>query len=76
MSKVKIEYGDENGWSRWVTPIQGYRFVCCDCGLSHEMEFRIDSMGHFNFRARRHQRSTAQLRRKPYPIEPVGKEMW
>lgn len=29
-------------WSEWKAPKHnGYRFVCCDCGLVHEMEFRV-----------------------------------
>ena len=51
-----------DGWSEWVHPAPGYRMICCDCGLSHEMEFRIVE-GEIVFRARRHARSTAQVRR-------------
>lgn len=29
------------GWSEWRRPMPGYRIACCDCGLVHEMEFRI-----------------------------------
>lgn len=31
----------EDGWCDWAAPIPGYRMMCCDCGLVHEMEFRI-----------------------------------
>lgn len=31
----------EDGWSAWRSPRPGYRMVCCDCGLVHEMQFRI-----------------------------------
>ncbi len=31
----------DDGWCDWIAPIPGYRFMCCDCGLVHEMEFRI-----------------------------------
>ena len=31
-----------NGWTDWVTPImQGYKMACCDCGLVHNVEFRV-----------------------------------
>lgn len=30
-----------DGWTEWVTPAQGYKMQCCDCGLVHEMEFRV-----------------------------------
>jgi hypothetical protein len=52
----------EGGWSEWVHPLPGYRLICCDCGLSHEMEFRVVA-NEVIFRARRHERSTAQVRR-------------
>lgn len=30
------------GFSRWIRPVMmGYKFGCCDCGLVHEMEFRV-----------------------------------
>lgn len=37
----KITGGTPDGWSDWQSPIQGYKMACCDCGLSHDMEFRI-----------------------------------
>jgi len=52
----------KDGWSAWVNPAPGYRMICCDCGLAHEMEFRV-VQGEVIFRARRHERSTAQIRR-------------
>lgn len=31
-----------NGWSEWVSPIMnGYKMQCCDCGLIHEVDFKI-----------------------------------
>jgi hypothetical protein len=60
--------------------MKGYRMICCDCGLSHTMEFRTlkvvkhVSAGVFNskrgkghrveFRVMRNERSTAAARRK------------
>lgn len=30
------------GWSDWQLPVmRGYRMACCDCGLVHELEFRV-----------------------------------
>lgn len=30
------------GFSRWINPImKGYLMKCCDCGLTHEFEFRV-----------------------------------
>lgn len=52
----------ETGFCEWVQPIrQGYRMSCCDCGLVHEMEFRIRK-GRAQFRARRHVRATSAMR--------------
>ena len=35
--KVKAD-----GWSVWVQPtMRGYQMKCCDCGLVHEVEFRV-----------------------------------
>lgn len=31
----------EDGWSKWIHPQPGYLMGCCDCGLVHEMEYRI-----------------------------------
>ena len=57
-----------------------HRLICCDCGLSHDMEFVVvrtrrkggktqmvalaPSGFAIQFRARRNERSTAQVRRK------------
>lgn len=53
----------EDGWTEWIHPLGGYRMACCDCGLAHDIEFRLDANNQLNFRARRNNRSTAQLRR-------------
>lgn len=42
MAKFKVEHETEGGWSRWVPPLhKGYKLACCDCGLVHNMEFRV-----------------------------------
>lgn len=61
--KYDIEVEGEDGWSDWVHPLEGYKIACCDCGLIHNMEFRIDDLGQVNFRASRNNRSTGQMRR-------------
>lgn len=31
-----------DGWSAWQNPtMTGYLMKCCDCGLVHEVEFRV-----------------------------------
>ena len=66
MKKYPEQEAGPDGWCEWVRPIMEtpYRFACCDCGLVHDLEFRVDplDMG-VDFRARRNNRSTGQLRR-------------
>ena len=55
------------GWGAWRSPIHGkgdrnFRHACCDCGLVHEMQFRIKE-GNVLFRVRRNKRATAAMRR-------------
>lgn len=39
--KVKVA-DPRTGWSEWEFPVmEGYRMGCCDCGLVHDMEFRV-----------------------------------
>ena len=48
--------------NEWVQPIKnGYKMCCCDCGLVHSMDFKIEK-GKVYFRARRNNRSTAMIR--------------
>lgn len=51
--RIKKEYAGKDGWSRWVQPVRrGYRMQCCDCGLIHLVDFRIE-LGRVQFRMRR-----------------------
>lgn len=51
----------------WVQPIRrGYRLRCCDCGLVHEVDFRVHR-GRAQFRVYRDNRATGQVRRKRTP---------
>ena len=53
---------NRQGWTRWVQPyMPQYLMACCDCGLVHEMRFRIVN-GRVQFRARRAPRYTARER--------------
>ena len=54
---------DEPGSNEWVQPIRkGYKMACCDCGLVHDLDFRVHNK-RIQFRARRNNRSTAMIRR-------------
>lgn len=47
----------------WVQPVeQGYKMACCDCGLVHNVEFRVYE-GRVQWRMFRNARSTAMVRR-------------
>ena len=49
--------------NKWIQPVRKrYLMMCCDCGLVHELDFRIDKK-HIQFRARRNERVTKVARR-------------
>jgi hypothetical protein len=59
----RYEVDSYNDWTEWVQPIeQGYKFCCCDCGLVHQMNFRIED-GRVQLQVKRDNRSTGQIRR-------------
>lgn len=48
----------------WMYPKRrGFRFMCCDCALIHEMDFKYEK-GKILLRAKRDNRATGQARRK------------
>jgi len=39
---IKHEVENEGDWSEWVNPnLEQYFMKCCDCGLVHEMQFKV-----------------------------------
>lgn len=54
----------DDGWSEWVHPLPGYKMSCCECGLVHNMQFKIVEKGRIIFRAQRNSRATAAVRRE------------
>ena len=56
--------------NEWIRPVRnGYRMACCDCGLVHELDFRVVRYGRGHkviFRARRNNRATAGMRRRKH----------
>jgi hypothetical protein len=39
---IKHEVENEGDWSEWVNPnAEQYFMKCCDCGLVHEMQFKV-----------------------------------
>ena len=72
MAKYTRHYARRAGeWSRWVSPVQGhdepaeepFKLSCCDCGLVHDIDFRVTGAGKVLFRFARNHRSTGQVRR-------------
>ena len=58
----------------WVYPkMDGYRMMCCDCGLVHEIDFEVLDDWGIRLRARRNNRSTANARRKRLTAAPPGR---
>jgi len=50
------------GPGEWQQPVRkGYKMACCDCGLVHNIDFRIVNR-HIQLRAFRNERSTAAMR--------------
>lgn len=47
MTKAKaphfpIHTGGRGGWTEWISPKHTkYLMMCCDCGLVHEMQFKV-----------------------------------
>lgn len=40
-TRLPAEKPGRGGWSRWIMPVMKKYFVqCCDCGLTHEVQFR------------------------------------
>lgn len=44
MKKIKFKQYNpktKTGWTEWIKPkMKGYLLKCCDCGLTHEFQFR------------------------------------
>lgn len=69
MARYKRMVENNGRWTEWVQPVRrGYKMACCDCGLVHNLDFRIvkrNAVGarSIQFRASRNNRSTALVRR-------------
>lgn len=68
MPTFRQEVAEDDGWSRWIFPHpERYKLACCDCGLVHDMQFRVCADGTIEFRVRTNKRSTSQIRRHKRP---------
>lgn len=75
--KYKTEK-EVNGWSEWIHPVckPSYRMACCDCGLIHDMQFKVvkyRGQSRIIFRASRNNRATSAMRRKFKSIKVIKK---
>jgi hypothetical protein len=53
----------------WVPVLKrGHKHACCDCGLTHRFQFRIDAGGGIEIKAKVDRRATAAIRR-PFKFE-------
>jgi hypothetical protein len=51
----------------WVNPhMPSYNMSCCDCGLVHNLKFKVDKSGQVWIRVRRNNRATGQIRRRMF----------
>jgi len=68
MTKYKQHYANEDGWSDWIYPVhKGYKMGCCDCGLVHDVDFKVKSEEDgeiiIGFRIKRNVRASAATRK-------------
>lgn len=68
MTKYAEHEVEKNGdWTEWIRPKRkGYKMACCDCGLVHNLDFRVRKEWRglvVEFRASRNSRATGQIRR-------------
>ena len=82
MAKYSHAIVQEDGWTDWIWPeMAGYRMICCDCGLAHDIRFQAHKVVNKGTEGRpldiekyrvalqvsRNNRSTAQVRRHSSP---------
>jgi hypothetical protein len=46
-----------------VVPKRGYKEQCCDCGLVHKLNFKVNKFGQIEIQTIRDERSTSAVRR-------------
>lgn len=62
---MKTMWQRKSGFTDWIHPSKKFfKMGCCDCGLVHDIQFRIDDANQLNFRARRNEKATKKLRKK------------
>ncbi len=69
-----LEFEGVNGWTRWIPIFNNrHRIICCDCGLAHDLEFKIVGWAKqiVKFRAHKNMRSTAQIRKHHHKAKEI-----
>lgn len=61
---MRVRYVPIADGQRFSPVLKGWKFCCCDCGLTHVFDFHIDSDKAISIVARRDVRATAARRRK------------
>ena len=52
------------GHDEWIiVPRRGFKEQCCDCGLVHKLNFRINAKGQIEIQTARDERATSAVRR-------------
>ena len=74
MSKYDHPHVNKDGWTDWWYPTgqaineSDYKTSCCDCGLVHRFQFRLDDLPggdmRLVMRVKRDERATAAVRRE------------
>lgn len=53
----------------WIqVPKRGYKEQCCDCGLTHRLNFRVNAAGQIEIQTFRDSRATGGARKNKAPV--------
>lgn len=53
-----------NGWTDWTKLFNKITMACCDCGLAHDLNFKVNKQGKVFWRAKRNKNETKLARIK------------
>lgn len=52
-------------FTSWIQPDMGdFKFACCDCGMVHDMRFRVVGHGAVQFKLRRNKKETKKQQKR------------
>ena len=61
MSKSEYYHVTNGEWIK--VPKRGYKEQCCDCGLVHKHNYRVNAKGEIEIQSSRDERATSAVRR-------------